>query len=194
MQLTFEFLEGRYIRMEPFEPRLKEEVRAAIDCDPQTWAIMPINPTGQGFEKYWAAACDAPRNERMTYAIRRREDARVVGGSTFYTALAGEGGVEIGASFLHPDVRGGVVNPEAKLLMLQHAFSMGAVRVQFRVDTRNQRSQAAVSKLGAVREGVLRRDRLTWTGYIRDTAYFSILNSEWPEVRRRLEARLAQFA
>ena len=61
---------------------------------------------------------------------------------------------------------------------------MGAVRVQFRVDTRNQRSQAAVSKLGAVREGVLRRDRLTWTGYIRDTVYFSILNSEWPAVRR----------
>ncbi|EQD61007.1 GCN5-related N-acetyltransferase, partial [mine drainage metagenome] len=85
MQLTFEFLEGRYIRMEPFEPCLKEEVRAAIDCDPQTWAIMPINPTGQGFEKYWAAACDAPRNERMTYAIRRREDARVVGMSTFDT-------------------------------------------------------------------------------------------------------------
>lgn len=78
--------------------------------------------------------------------------------------------------------------------MLDHAFSNGAARVQFRVDTRNQRSQAAVMKLGAVREGVLRRDRLTWTGYLRDTVYFSILDREWPEVRLRLESRLAAFA
>jgi N-acetyltransferase len=67
------------------------------------------------------------------------------------------------------------------------------VRVQFRVDTRNLRSQAAVLKLGAVKEGVLRRDRLTWTGYIRDTAYFSILADEWPEVKRRLAERLSRF-
>ena len=66
----------------------------------------------------------------------------------------------------------------------------GAVRVQFKVDTRNERSQAAVTKLGAVREGVLRRDRRTWTGHIRDTAVFSILDREWPEVRTRLEQRL----
>jgi hypothetical protein len=61
------------------------------------------------------------------------------------------------------------------------------------LSTRNQRSQAAVAKLGAVREGVLRRDRLTWTGYIRDTVYFSILAAEWPDVKSRLEQRLAGF-
>jgi N-acetyltransferase len=99
--------------------------------------------------------------------------------------------VEIGATFLNPDVRAGAVNPEAKLLMLGHAFNSGAVRVQFTVDTRNERSQAAVAKLGAVREGVLRRDKRTWTGYIRDTVVFSIIDSEWPEVRIRLEQRLA---
>lgn len=63
--------------------------------------------------------------------------------------------------------------------------------MQFRVDTRNQRSQAAVAKLGAVREGVLRHDRLTWTGYIRDAVYFSILDNEWPAAKLRLEQRLA---
>lgn len=62
--------------------------------------------------------------------------------------------------------------------------------MQFRVDSRNQRSKAAVSKLGAVREGVLRKDMPTWTGYIRDTVHFSILDSEWPEVRQKLERRL----
>ena len=190
MKLEFDDLEGRHIRLEPFKAHLKEEVRAAIDCDPETWSIMPINPTGAGFESYWAVACGAPVDERMSYAIRRREDARVVGMSSFYTSLADQGGVEIGTTFLHPDVRGVGVNFELKLVMLQHAFDSGAVRVQFRVDSRNLRSQAAVARLGAVKEGVLRRDRLTWTGYVRDTVHFSILEDEWPAVRAQLTARL----
>jgi RimJ/RimL family protein N-acetyltransferase len=190
VELEFNDLEGRHIRLEPFETYLKEEVRAAIDCDPETWNIMPINPTGAGFESYWPVACGAPVDERMTYAIRRREDARVVGMSSYCTSLAAQGGVEIGTTFLHPDVRGSGVNSELKLVMLQHAFDSGAVRVQFRVDTRNLRSQAAVARLGAVREGIVRRDRLTWTGYVRDTVYFSILDDEWPAVRAQLSARL----
>jgi len=194
VELAHDPLEGRFVRLEPFEPGLKEEVRAAIDCDRDTWAIMPVNPMGDGFEHYWSAACAAPRNERMAYAIRRRSDRRVVGMSTYYTFLVSQGGIEIGTSFLHPDVRGGAINPESKLLMLDHAFSSGAVRVQFRVDTRNERSQAAVAKLGAVREGVLRRDRRTWTGYIRDTVHFSILDHEWPAAKLRLEQRLANLA
>lgn len=114
--------------------------------------------------------------------------------SSLYATLASQGGMEIGTTFLHPDVRGGPINAEAKLLMLDHAFSSGAVRVQFRVDTRNQRSAAAVAKLGAVKEGVLRRDRITWTGYFRDTIYFSILDRDWPEVKFRLQSRLADFS
>jgi len=194
VNLEFDELVGSHIRLEPFVAQLKEEVRAAIDCDPETWAIMPINPTGAGFESYWSVACGAPLNERMSYAIRRRADERVVGMSSYYTSLVEQGGVEIGTTFLHPDVRGSVVNAESKLLMLKHAFDSGAVRVQFRVDTRNVRSQTAVTKLGAVKEGVLRRDRLTWTGYVRDTAYFSILNNEWPAVRDQLTARLVEVS
>jgi RimJ/RimL family protein N-acetyltransferase len=191
VELEFCALEGRFIRLEPFESELKDEVRAAIDCDHETWGIMPINPTGESFDSYWAAACGAPRDERLSYAIRRRSDGRVVGMSSYYTNLAGQGGVEIGTTFLHPDVRGGAVNAESKLLMLGHAFDSGAVRVQFRVDTRNLRSQAAVARLGAIKEGVLRRDRLTWTGYVRDTVFFSILSDEWPAVREQLKTRLA---
>jgi RimJ/RimL family protein N-acetyltransferase len=190
VELDFRALEGRFVRLEPFIPQLKEEVRAALDSDAEAWAIMPINPTGDGFDEYWSVACGAAVDERMAYAIRRRSDGRVIGMSSFYTALASQGGVEIGTTFLHPDERGGVANSESKLLMLQHAFDGGALRVQFRVDTRNVRSQAAVAKLGAVREGILRRDRLTWTGYVRDTVYFSILTDEWPAVKERLEARL----
>jgi RimJ/RimL family protein N-acetyltransferase len=190
VKLEFRHLDGPHIRLEPFVTQLKEEVRTAVDCDPETWGIMPINPTGAGFESYWSVACGAPVDQRMSYAIRRRTDGQVVGMTSYYTSLIDQGGVEIGTTFLHPDVRGSVVNSESKLLMLKHAFDSGAVRVQFRVDTRNLRSQAAIARLGAVREGVLRRDRLTWTGYVRDTVYFSILDDEWPTVRAQLTARL----
>jgi N-acetyltransferase len=186
-------LEGSLLLLQPFAPELKAEVRAAVDCDPETWAIMPVNPMDDGFDLYWSAACGAPPGERMAYAIRRRRDHRVIGMSTYYTSLVSQGGVSIGTSFIHPSARGGAANPEAKLLMLDHAFKCGAVRVQFSVDTRNQRSQAAVAKLGATREGVLRRDRLTWTGYIRDTVVFSILDHEWPELKARLQARVERL-
>ncbi len=193
MELPVQPLQGRFVRLEPFAPALREEVRAAVDCDPETWQIMAACAFGDRFEEFWSTACAAPPSERMPYAIRRLADGRVVGMSSFYLHSASQGGVEIGSSFLHPEARGGPVNPESKLLMLEHAFAAGAVRVQFRVDTRNLRSQAAVAKLGAVREGILRRDRLTWNGYLRDTAFFSILDREWPAVKRRLEKRLAGF-
>ena len=101
-------------------------------------------------------------------------------------------GVEIGSTFLHPDVRSGPVNLESKLLMLTHAFDAGAIRVEFLVDERNSRSQAAVLKLGARQEGVLRKHMITWTGHVRDTAIFSIVDFDWPGVRERLEFRLRE--
>jgi RimJ/RimL family protein N-acetyltransferase len=190
VKLEYIALKGRFLRLQPFAAELKEAVRSAVDCDPDTWAIMPVNPMGAGFDVYWSAACGAPPDQRMAYAIIRCSDDRVIGMSSYYTELVGQGGVSIGTSFLHPTVRGGPANPEAKLLMLDHAFRCGAARVQFKVDTRNLRSQAAVAKLGAVREGVLRRDRLTWTGYIRDTVVFSILDREWPGLKVGLQQRV----
>ena len=191
MDIPFHPIDGRLVRLEPLMPEHKEEVRSAIDCDPAAWSILLVNPMGAGFEEYWSANCGAPLTERLPYVIRRLSDDQVVGVSTYFTAKAKHGGVEIGATFLRPDVRAGFVNPETKLLMLGHAFNSGAVRVQFTVDVRNERSQAAVAKLGAVKEGILRRDTRTWTGHIRDTVVFSILDSEWPAVRLRLEQRLA---
>lgn len=192
MELVRRCLEGQFVRLEPFEPGLKEDVRAAIDCDPETWAIMPYNGMGKHFDAYWSEVCSTAHY--LLYAIRRRSDCRVVGMSGYLTGLLSQRGVEIGGTFLHPEVRGGVVNIETKLLMLAHAFASGAVRVQIRVDARNGRSQAAVAKLGATREGVLRRDKITWTGYIRDSVVFSILEEEWPAVKATLERRLGEAA
>lgn len=85
------------------------------------------------------------------------------------------------------------MNPAAKRLLLAHAFEAGARRVQFKVDAINARSRAAVLKLGAMQEGILRQDRVCWTGRIRDTVYFSVLADEWPGVRSTLDARLSRF-
>jgi N-acetyltransferase len=194
MNIDFRPLEGRFVRMEPLTPEHKEEIRAAVDCDDASWSIMLVNPMGARFEEYWSASSSVPLTERMPYAIRRLSDGRVVGTSAYVRPSATHGGVEIGGTFLSPDVRAGAVNPESKILMLGHAFESGAVRVQFKIDSRNARSQAAVAKLGAVKEGVLRRDMRTWTGHIRDTVVFSILDSEWPKVRLGLERRLAELA
>ena len=192
VDIPFHPIEGRFVKMEPLVLEHKEEVRIAIDCDSTAWSILLVNPMGTGFEEYWSANCGAPLTERLPYVIRRLSDGQVVGVSTYFTAKAKHGGVEIGATFLRPDARASFVNPETKMLMLGHAFNSGAVRVQFTVDVRNERSQAAVAKLGAVREGVLRRDTRTWSGHVRDTVIFSILDSEWPAVKLRLEQRLLE--
>lgn len=187
-------LEGPLVRLEPYAMHLKEEVRAAIDCDPDTWALLPMNAQGFAFEDYWAATCNASPSERVVYAIRCCCDGVVAGTSTYYIMPSGYPGIciQIGTTFIRPSMRGGYVNPATKKLMLAHAFEAGFGRVEFRVDARNHRSQAAMKKLGAVQEGVLRCDLRTWTGHVRNTVIFSILKQEWPQVCSQLDARLAK--
>ena len=100
--------------------------------------------------------------------------------SSFITIDPVRGSLEIGATYYRPHLRGSGFNRRVKDMMLNRCFECGIRRVEFRVDTRNQRSQAAMKKLGAVREGVLRADRITWTGHVRDTVLFAILKDEWP--------------
>jgi RimJ/RimL family protein N-acetyltransferase len=195
MKPEFSVLEGRFVRLEPFAVHLRDEVRAALDGDADTWAIMASNARGEAFEGWWAAALrDLRAGERLPYAIRRLADGRIVGTSSYMGLRPADRGLEIGSTFLHPDARRGPVNPESKRLMLAHAFAAGIIRAEFMIDRRNARSQAAVAKLGAKAEGVLRRNRVTWTGHIRDTAVFSITDLDWPAVREGLDARLEGFA
>jgi RimJ/RimL family protein N-acetyltransferase len=100
--------------------------------------------------------------------------------------------VEIGATWYAPSHRGTRINPECKLLLLGHAFeTLSCVRVTLKCDSRNLHSQAAIAKLGATREGVLRKHRIQPDGYVRDTVYFSVIAEEWPQVRQSLLDRLA---
>ncbi len=193
MDLAVNALDGRHVRLEPYVPALKDEVRQALDCDPEAWALVSATSQGEAFDTAWDTSLRQMHvGESLAYAVRRRADGRVVGRSTFLNIHPADRGVEIGATFLHPDVRGGPVNPESKLLMLAHAFACGALRVELRTDARNLRSQAAIARLGAMREGVLRRHVVTWTGHIRDTVVFAVTDLDWPAVRERLKARLAE--
>lgn len=191
MNLTIKPLEGRYVRLEPITADLREDLRGAIDCDPESWEIMSVNGCGEGFEDWWGALLgESDRGERVGFAVRRLSDGKIVGTSSYLNIRRLHKGLEIGSTFLHPDARSGPVNPESKRLLLGHAFDAGVIRVEFMVDVRNARSQAAVEKLGATKEGVLRSHKITWTGHVRDTAVFSITDFDWPGVKQRLEFRL----
>ncbi|RAK56203.1 N-acetyltransferase [Phenylobacterium soli] len=193
MQLAHAPLENRFVRLEPMGEAHREDFRAACNEDEVTWqTLYPFSYAGEHFDPSWARVQrDREAGTFLPFAVV--VDGRCRGISGYLTPEATNATVEIGGTWYHPDLRGGAVNPAAKRLLLGHAFDAGARRVQFKVDAINARSRAAVTKLGAVQEGILRQDRLCWTGRIRDTVYFSILRDEWPEVRERLEARLAAF-
>ncbi len=189
-------LQGRFVRLEPYCDAVRSELQAALEGDLAAWTVFSRAGFGGHFDTWWADAQESfARGIAAPFAIRRLADGRVVGTTSFLNLRPHDRGVEIGATFLHADARAGAVNPDAKRLLLAHAFDGGlfgqpAHRVEFMIDLRNLRSQAAVAKLGAAREGVLRSQRITWTGHLRDTVVFSILAEEWPGVRARLNARL----
>lgn len=191
MRLEPRVLENASVRLEPFGDANREGVRAALAADPDIWALMPVDGGGEGFGAWWDKAL--ADGKRIAYAVVRLSDGAVVGTSSYLNIHQDFGVVEIGWTFYRADVRGGPVNPACKRLMIGAAFDAGARRVAFNVDTRNERSQAAVTKLGAMREGVIRDHMVTWTGHVRSTAVFSILKAEWPAVRDGLEERLAGF-
>ena len=114
---------------------------------------------------------------RMAYAII--DGDTLVGMTAYLRPDMSAQTVEIGNSFIHPGHRGTGFNGRVKRLMIDHAFDAGIRRIEFRIDERNKRSQAAVAKLGCTKEGVLRSERITWTGYIRDTGLWSLLADEW---------------
>lgn len=184
-------LEGYGIRLEPYEASLKEELRPVLDCDPDAWNLFALSGQGPHFDNWWASfTASMKAGTWVAYAIRRLDDGQLVGTSSFLNIKPERQCAEIGATFLHPAVRATFVNPAAKLLMLQHAFNSGARRVELLTDLRNVRSQAAIAKLGAVREGVMRRDRITWTGHIRDSVLFAVTDLDWPEIRAKLTERV----
>ena len=160
---------------EPFEERHRNALKNACAEDREIWDIYANNFGPDGFDKSIETYTSNPRNR--TFVLYDGDD--LAGMSSYLGIDEGRQVLEIGGTYYRPPLRGTGFNRRVKDMMLKRAFDCGIRRVEFRVDIRNQRSQAAMKKLGAVREGVMRADRITWTGHVRDTVLFAILKDEY---------------
>lgn len=184
---------GRFVRLEPLVEVHREPLRLAAE-DERIWEFNLTTAFGPAFDGWFDAAQTARiAGTRFPYAVVDLARETVVGSTSFYDWSAPHKRVEIGHTWYHPSSWRTAVNPECKLLLLRHAFEThGLSRVGFHVDATNRRSRAAVTKLGAVEEGILRHQAVVHTGRVRDTVVFSILQAEWPAVRERLMERLSR--
>ena len=169
-------MSGDRCRAEPFEERHRDALRAACAADPDIWQIYANDFGPEGFD----ASIDLYRSSKRNQTFVLFDGDELAGMSSFLGLDTIRQVVEIGGTYYRPHLRGTGLNRRIKDMMLRQAFKCGIRRVEFRVDRRNAGSQAAMKKLGAVREGVLRADRITWTGHVRDTVLFAILKDEWP--------------
>ena len=167
---------GDRCRAEPFAEQYRDPLRAACAEDGEIWGIYSNNFGPTGFDDSIERYISNPRNRAFVLF----EGGEFAGMSSFLGIDEARQVLEIGGTYYRPHLRGAGFNRRVKEMMLKRAFECGIRRVEFRVDRRNLRSQAAMKKLGAVREGVLRADRITWTGHVRDTVLFAILKEEWP--------------
>jgi RimJ/RimL family protein N-acetyltransferase len=166
---------GDGCRAELFEERHHEALKAACAEDREVWEIYANNFGPDGFDQSIDFYTSSPRNR--TFVLFDGDE--LAGMSSYLGIDEARQVLEIGGTYYRPHLRGTGFNRRVKDMMLKRAFDCGIRRVEFRVDRRNGRSQAAMKKLGAVREGVLRADRITWTGHVRDTVLFAILKEEW---------------
>jgi RimJ/RimL family protein N-acetyltransferase len=138
------------------------------------------------------ALAEQERGESIVFATVERNSGQVIGSTRFMNIDRPNRRVEIGSTWIAPAWQRTGVNTEAKYLMLRHAFEVwGCFRVELKTDALNQKSRNAILRIGAKEEGTLRRHVITWTDRVRDSVYFSILDSEWAEVKTKLETRLS---
>lgn len=183
-------LRGPHASLVPIDPVRHAPGLFAV-TDPDTFRYFPACPPAwelAAFTDYLTTHAASPR----TRAFVAFDAAGQIVGSTSYLDIdPANRAVEVGSTWYTPAARGTVINPQCKLLMLTHAFeALGCVRVTLKCDARNTHSQRAIAKLGAVREGVLRRHRIMHDGFVRDTVYFGITHDEWPTIRDNLCRRI----
>jgi RimJ/RimL family protein N-acetyltransferase len=185
-------LSGKHIRLEPMRPAHAAQLLEA-GLAPEIWEWMPARPvTAEAMHAWLAKAMQAEAAGReYAFVVIRVNDGRVIGSTRYLDVQEDDRTVEIGWTWYVPDAWGGVVNPEAKYMLMRHAFEdWQAIRVALKTDIKNLRSQAAIKKLGARYEGTLRNQRIRPDGSYRDTVIFSVIEGEWPPVKARLEERL----
>jgi RimJ/RimL family protein N-acetyltransferase len=190
-------LRSRDVVLEPLTLAHVDALVAAACEDRATYGFTWVpHDAASGLDYVETALAEERAGDALSYAVRLVGGDRVVGSTRFLDLAYWDdtgvpNAVEIGHTWLAASAQGTLVNPATKLLMLAHAFDTWNVeRVTFKTDARNQRSRRAIGKLGATFEGIRRAHKLASDGSVRDSAYFSIIRAEWPDVRERLTTRL----
>jgi RimJ/RimL family protein N-acetyltransferase len=187
-------LHGSVVRLEPLRSEHAELLwKVAKDAVEDIFRWIPYRmKSPEDFKQVVEKAlAEQERGESVVFATVERNSGRVIGSTRFMNIDRVNRRVEIGSTWIAPPWQRTGVNTEAKYLMLRHAFEVWkCMRVELKTDALNQKSRQAILRIGAKEEGTLRRHSITWTGRVRDTVYFSILDSEWPEVKQLLEERL----
>jgi len=186
-------LEGRFVRLEPMSADHAEGLFEAGRFD-ELWTYMSVPPwrTVDDARQWMSAAMAAAEaGDAVPFVTIERAGGRAVGSTRFFDIRRAHRALEIGHTWVAPAFQRTAINTEAKLLLLGHAFDeLGALRLQFKTDARNVRSQRALERIGALREGVLRRHMVLWDGFVRDSVCYSVIDTEWPAVRAKLESML----
>ncbi len=183
-------LTGRLVALEPLAEVHTGPLLEIATTAPEHYRFTSTPTTSAEAERYFGRVF-RERDAGTAYPFAVLVGGEVVGTSRYADIRAAHRNCELGFTWLAPHVQGTHVNLESKYLMLRYAFEdLGFLRVYFYTDARNERSQRAIRKLGAVYEGTLRAERVMKDGFIRDTLLFSIIHTDWPEVKRNLEARL----
>lgn len=188
-------LEGTFVRLEPLQAAHSAAFwDVAQNSLPDIFRWIPYRmETQYDFDRLVETAfAEQARGDSVVLATVERSTGRVIGSTRFMNIDRANSRVEIGSTWIAPLWQRTAINTEAKYLMLRQAFEVWrCIRVELKTDALNQKSRNAILRLGAKEEGTFRKHLLTWTGRIRDTVYFSILDTEWPEVKARLEERLS---
>jgi RimJ/RimL family protein N-acetyltransferase len=187
-------LDGRHVRLAPLSESHLEAL-CAVGLDEALWRLSTVRMQNrQDMAEYVATAlADQARGAALPFVTIERSSNRVIGSTRFGNIDRSNRRVEIGWTWLARPWQRTAANSEAKLLMLRHAFeTWGCLRVELKTDALNQQSRQAMLRIGAKEEGILRNHMLVWDGRRRDSAYYSILDTEWPAVKAGLEGRLNQ--
>jgi RimJ/RimL family protein N-acetyltransferase len=186
---------GAHVVVAPLSPDHAPDLFVAGQDD-ATWAYMPrpaLRSVEDAASMIRQALVETEAGLEVAFAIVSAASGAAVGSTRFLDIQRPHRALEIGWTWIGPAWRRTAINTECKLLLLENAFEgLGAHRVTLKTDARNERSQHAIERIGAVREGVLRRHRVCWDGFVRDTVYYGIVDGEWPGVKARLLGMLGR--
>jgi RimJ/RimL family protein N-acetyltransferase len=186
-------LEGRHVRLEPLEKaHLTGLAQVGLEEELWRWIPVPVRTVEELAGYIDAALEEQKRGVSLPFALIEKKTGRAIGSTRYGNIDCTHHRVEIGWTWVGREWQRSAVNTEAKYLLLRHAFeTLGCIRVELKTDSLNEKSRAAILRIGAKEEGIFRNHMITASGRIRHTVYFSIVDSEWPGVKMRLESALS---